>query len=433
MMSARFVLACALLLSSAMPLVAHPFADKAPNVVTDWAAIVQPAIHNASAPRSAGTSQVLHTTVMLAVYDAAIAIEGGYDPYASVIRAPRRADVRAAVATAAYLTARARVAASQYAYLDERYATYLAGIADSDAKADGIRVGEEAAAAVLARRDDDGFDAVVPYVCGTVPPPVGEFEPDTGCPAQPTDPQPADAKVGQIRPFTFSDPGRLRTDGPSPLWSNAYVRDFIETRDYGRADSAVRSAEQTDVAYFWSEHPYVFWNRNLTNLAITRRLNVRDAARFFAMAHTAASDAVIAGFATKYFYTAWRPRTAIPRADLDGNPRTDRDATWTPLLKVNHPEYPSGHGFWSTAVTDAVAAFFGTDRVRWTLVASKAAVPLLVRTERTYRDLDAIMDEVDDARVWGGLHWRHAMRDGAKIGRAVARHVARHFFRPSRW
>lgn len=429
-MISRSILTCLLLLASAVHTFANHFTDKAPNVVTDWAAIVQPAIHNAGAPRSPGTAQVLHTIVMLAVYNAAMAIEGGFEPYAADIRAPRRADVRAAVATAAYVTARARVAPSQYPYLDEQYAAYLANIPDDQAKVHGIRVGEDAAAAILERRDNDGFNDVVPYFCGTVPPTVGEFEPDAGCPAQSSDPQPVDAKVGKIRPFTFSDATRLRPGGPSSLSSDVYTADFIETRDLGRANSSVRSPEQTDIAYFWADHPYAFWNRNLVNLAIARRLNVREAARFFAMVHTAASDAVIAGFEAKYFYTAWRPRTAIPRADLDGNPYTDPDPSWTPLLKVNHPEYPSGHGFWSTAVTDAVASFFHTDKIRWTLVASKAAVPPLMLTERTYHDLDAIMREVDNARVWGGLHWRHSLRHGARIGRAVARHVAKHFFQP---
>jgi hypothetical protein len=97
---------------------------------------------------------------------------------------------------------------------------------------------------------------------------------------------------------------------------------------------------------------------------------------------------------------------------------------------VNHPEYPSGHGFWSTAVVDAIAAFFGTHKVTWTLVTSKSAVPQLVRTTRTYRDLNALMREVDDARVWAGLHWRYSMRLGAKLGRSVATHVAKSYFQP---
>lgn len=424
-MSARSVLICLLLLGSPVSMLAGQRVDGAPNVVTDWAAIVQPAIHNPGAPRSGGTAQVLHTIVMLAVYDATVAIEGGYKPYAAEIAAPRGADVRAAVATAAYLTARARVATSQYPYLDEQYAAYLALIPDRRAKTDGIRVGEQASTAVLARRENDGFDAVVPYSCSMTPPPVGEFEPDTGCPTSPTSPQPADAKVGQIRPFTFSEPGRFRPEGPYALSSEAYAAEFAETRDYGRADSQVRTPKQTDVAYFWTEHPYVFWNRNLIGMAVRARLNVRESARFFALVHTTASDAVIAGFDAKYFFTAWRPRTAIPRADEDGNPDTAGDPSWTPLLRVNHPEYPSGHGFWSTAVTEAVASFFGTRRLWVTL---EAVAAQLVQTTRTYHGVDAIMREVEDARVWGGLHWRQAIRDGATIGRAVARHVERHYF-----
>lgn len=407
-------------------------AAASPNPVIEWATIVQPAIHSAAAPRSGGTSQVLHTMVMLAVYDAVMAIEGGYQPYAAYIDAPPGADVRAAVATAAYLTVRPRVAQASLGYIDQAYSTYMAAIPDGLAKSDGTSVGQQAAEAMLARRANDGFTAVVPYACSEVPPPVGEFEPDSGCPTVPGAPQPADVKVGGITPFTLRNASHLRPAGPAPFESTTYTRDFIETRDYGRADSTVRTAEQTDVAYFWSEHPYVHWNRNLTSLAERRKLNVRRAARFFALVHTAASDAVIAGFEAKYHYRSWRPRTAIPQADADGNAYTDADATWLPLLMVNHPEYPSGHGFWSTAVVGAVAAFFGTTKVDWTIVTSRTAVPKLVVAERRYRNLGHLLGEIGDARVWGGLHWRHAIDDGAVIGGRVAAHVSLNYFRPAR-
>lgn len=97
---------------------------------------------------------------------------------------------------------------------------------------------------------------------------------------------------------------------------------------------------------------------------------------------------------------------------------------------MNHPENPSAHGFWSTAVTDSVAAFFGTNKVAWTIVTSKSAVPQVVQTERTYDSLNALTREIDDARVWAGLHWRHSMRHGDQIGRKVASHVVQNFFRP---
>ena len=396
----------------------------AQNVVTDWASIIQPAVlsNPAGGARSPGTAEILHATIQLAMYDAAMAIEGGYTPFAANISAPAGADVRAAVATAAYRTARARVAASQISYLDAQYASYMAGISDGQPKTDGIQVGEAAAAAMLALRTNDGYDNVVLYQCSSVPLPIGEFEPNGGCGTQPVD-----AKVGQIRPFTYTDPAEFRPDGPSPLTSDEYTADFIETRDYGRSNSAIRSAEQTDIVFFWSENTYNQLSRSLTSLAIARGLNVREAARFLAMTHCSAADSAIAGFAAKYYYRAWRPRTAIPLADLDGNPNTDPDPTWTPLLTVNHPEYPSGHSFFTTAVTDAVAAYFGTNKVSWTLTTT---APQAVVTSRTYRDVNTLMREVDNARIWAGLHWRHSMRHGAQIGRKVAQHVTRNYFQP---
>jgi hypothetical protein len=400
-------------------------ASELTNVVTDWAGIVQPAIHNASVPRPPASSEILHAMIQLAMYDAAIAIEGGYEPYAAPIAAQPGADIRAAVATAAYRTARARVLESQFAYLDEQYDAYLLGIPDGQAKSDGIRVGEDAAAALLALRANDGFENPVLYECSANPPPPGEFEPNAGCGTQPVD-----AKVSQIRPFTFHLASQFRPDGPMPLASKAYAKDFEETRDYGRVDSTVRTPEQTDIAYFWSEHTYVHWNRNLIRFAVCHALDVRDTARLLAMVHTAAADAIIAGFEAKYHSRFWRPRTAIPRADSDGNPHTDPDSTWIPLLTVNHPEYPSAHAFWSTALTDTIAHFLGSHRVTWTIETSRDAVPQVIQAQRTYSNLNAITREIDDARVWTGLHWRHSMHDGNQIGRKVARHVSKHFFRP---
>jgi hypothetical protein len=403
---------------------------RADNPVTDWALIAQQAIHSPAAPRSAGSSEILHTIVTLAVYDAVVAVQGGYRPYTATIEPAPWADIRAAVATAAWRTARARVAATQIPTLDAQYASYLTTVPDGFEKTEGVRIGTLAADQVLAARADDGFDSVVRYECSSVPTAPGEFEPDAGCPTGPTSPQPVDAKVGQIRPFTFQHASRQRPAGPRALTSAGYAEDFIETRDLGRLDSTARSAEQTDVAYFWSENPYVHWNRNLIALATSHELGALDTARLFAMVHTAVSDAVIVGFEAKYHYRAWRPRTAIPRADDDGNPATDADPTWRPLLMVNHPEYPSGHGFWSGALIDAVGAFFGTRRVTWTITTSKVAVPALVQTERTYDHLNALEREIGDARIWGGLHWRQSIRAGAGIGRRVAAHVLKRHFTP---
>ena len=390
------------------------------NAVELWAQIVQPAVQSSSRPPA--SSEVLHAMVHLAVYDAVVAIEGGSKPYGRPIQAPPGADVRTAVATAAYLVSRARVDAAQtnLDYLDGQYRAYMQELRADPATDLGAKIGAQAAAQILALRADDGFSNVVLYACSN-PLPIGEFEPNGGC-----ETQPVDVKLSQVKPYTLKHPDAFRPEGPDELTSEDYAEDFAETRDYGRDIGSVRTPEQTDIALFWSEHTYAQWNRNLINLAVTKRLDVRETARLFAMAHTASADAIIVGFSAKYFYRAWRPRKAIPLADLDGNPATIGDPSWKPFLSVNHPEYPSAHAFWSTALTQAVAAFFGTKRVRWTIDSKASGI---IQQERTYDDVKALTREVDDARVWSGLHWRHSMRDGDEVGRRVATYVLRHYFR----
>jgi hypothetical protein len=407
----------------------------AQNAVTDWAAIVQPPLNTPA--RLPAIQNILRAMVHIAIYDAVVAIEGGYQPFAAVISDPGGSDVRAAVATAAYLTARARVVASQIPVLDAAYTTYLATIPDGPAKTNGISVGEQAASAILALRANDGMTNTVLYVCSSNPPLAGQFEPDGGC-----NTQPAGVNVGQIRPFTFAYSDQFRPGGPDPLTSIAYTEDFIETRDFGRCDSNVRTRDETSTAYFWQT---VNIHEGLINLAIDRGLSsdVRQTARLFALVYTAAADANIAGFEAKYFYAAWRPRTAIPRADTDGNEDTFADPGWKPLISVNHPEYPSAHTYSSTAMTDSIARFFGTNRVTWRLrggilgptvapdcTPAIPTIPQLVQTERTYDDLNRVMREIYDARVWAGLHWRHSMMNGAQVGRKIAQHVWTNFFQP---
>jgi hypothetical protein len=396
-----------------------------PNVVAEWALIVQTAIHNPGEPRGVGSSYVLHTITQLAVYDAVMAIEGGFEPFHAAPKAAEDADVRAAVATAAYRATRGRVAASQFGYLDDRYGTYMATIPDGAPKQHGIEVGEAAAADILALRANDGFSNTVTYECTGTPLRVGEFEPDGGCGTQPLE-----TKLAQVTPFTFSNPAQFRPDGPSPNASDQWAADLDEVKAYGAANSTVRTAEQTDVAYFWSEHGYVHWNRNIANLAIAKGLGVAETARLLAMLWTAMSDTVVAGIDAKYFYRYWRPRTAIPRAAEDDNPKTIPDPTWTPLLSVNHPEYPSGHGFITGAMVVALTAFFGTDQLEWTIETSKTAVPKLVRTQRTYPNLGAIAADINNARVWAGLHFRNSTTAGYVLGTRVGQQAIKDRFRP---
>jgi PAP2 superfamily len=392
------------------------------NVVTDWAKIVQPAVN--TPPKAPAYQMVQRAVIQIAVYDAVMAIEGGYKPFiGSISSSPEQADVRVAAATAAWRTARSRVDPSQVSYLDTQYTAYLANTPLTKTALRGVVVGERAAAAILERRANDGFNKMVLYECSANPPPIGEFEPDGGCGTQPVG-----ANIGEITPFTFQRQSRFRPTGPDPLTSIAYSADFTATKEYGRADSAVRTPEQTDIAWFWQGADL---HAGLVSLAVDHGLSVRDAARFFALVYTAAADANIAGYEAKYHFRSWRPRSAIPRADADDNPDTEADTDWKPLISVNHPEYPSAHLFSTGAIADSVARFFGTSKITWTLTADKAAVPKVVQTERTYSDLDSMLHEIYNARIWAGLHWFNSVSDGAKIGRNVASHVYSKYFLPN--
>jgi len=382
------------------------------NAVTDWSQIAQNAI---VVGRTSTSSLVLETIVAVAVYDAVVAIEGGSEPFVASPVVTRPASTEAAVAAAARDVLVARVP-GQAASVDAQYAAYLATIPDEPAKANGITVGQEVAAAILAWRAGDGFDNVVPYV--QPPPGPGVFEP-----VAPT--TPLEVKLTQVRPFTYSSNSEFRPDGPNPLTSTEYAEDFNEVKIYGKADSSVRTPEQTEIVRFWTEAGATQQPRTLRALAAERGLGLAETARVFALVHVASADALLACFDAKYHFLFWRPIHAMQRADSDDNPATESDPTWRALLTVNHPEYPSAHACGTTALTEALAAFFGTDKVAFAMSST------VTGTTRYYDRLSDVVKEVNDARVWGGLHFRNSMMEGAWIGKKVARHVVSDFFQPT--
>jgi hypothetical protein len=228
-----------------------------------------------------------------------------------------------------------------------------------------------------------------------------------------------------ITPFTLDSASQFRPQGPDRLDSNAYTQDFNEVKELGRADSQSRTPEQTEVARFWSEYALVQWTRGLNALAMVQGLDLAGTARMSAMATMASADGLIACFDAKYHYLFWRPLHAIWRADTDGNPDTQADLTWAPLLVTpNHPEYPSAHSCSSTAIAQALAAFFGTQEVPFSLDSR------VTNTTHYYQRFKEVVPEIANARVWGGIHFRHATDDGTKIGRKVANWMSEHFFLP---
>ncbi|MGZ6036163.1 MAG: vanadium-dependent haloperoxidase, partial [Myxococcaceae bacterium] len=209
--------------------------------------------------------------------------------------------------------------------------------------------------------------------------------------------------------------------GPPPsLSSRRYAIDVAEVQALGRSDSTVRSAAQLDVAKFWSESAFTLWTRGIRNLAIARGLDELETARLMAMTSLAAADTLISCWEAKYHYFAWRPVHAITRADTDGNPLTIADPTWTALLNQNHPEYPAGHACFGSAVVTALRRYFRSSFVSMSLDSTAAA---LTSPVHQYERLAEINDEVEGARIWAGVHFRHTLRVSKKLGETVAKHA----------
>jgi hypothetical protein len=382
--------------------------------VADWSLIAQNAVV-AVGRRFPGEAAVYMGIVHATIYDTVVAIKGGYRPYAITPTVPPNTSVEAAVATAAHHVLVGRFP-DQQTGLDGVYITYLNGIPDGEAKTNGILVGEHVGVGMLLLRANDGLDSIVPYV--QRPPAPGVYEPTA--PATPLG-----TRMPRVLPLALEHEAQFRPDGPPALQSREYAQDFNRVRVLGRFDSRVRTAEQTAVARFWTDHDIPQWNRNLLRLADARGLTAIETARMLAMAHVAGGDAMIGCFDAKYHYLSWRPLHAIQRADTDGNRHTVPDQTWQPLSPTpNHPEYPSAHACHTAAIAEALESFFGRDRLRF-------SVDSLVTGEtRYYKRFREVVAEVNDARVWAGFHFRYSQEDGSRLGRKVARFVVRNFFQP---
>jgi hypothetical protein len=371
-----------------------------------------------------GEAAVYMGIVHAAIYDAAVAIEGVYRPYAISLVAPADTSAAAAIAAAARhtligLQPQLGLNASQQAILDGDYAAYLAAIPDGAAKTNGIAIGEQVAAAVLALRANDGREEN-PTVAdlGLPAPGPGVWQPNATGPV-------LGLRLPGIRPLALESASQFRPDGPNPLASPAYGDDLNEVEALGRADSTIRTPEQTAQALFWTDHDIRQWNDGMLRLAADRGLDLVQAARMLAMAHVAGGDAMIACFDAKYHYWFWRPYQAIPQADSDGNPATTGDPNWQPLRTTpNFPEYPSAHACHSSAVVAALDAFFGTHKVPFSLDSRATG------TTREYDRLHDVVKDVDLARVLVGFHFRNSDEQGSALGRKVGGYVVDHFFQP---
>jgi len=360
--------------------------------------------------------------VHLAIYDAVNAIEGApFEGYASVPAVDRPASEEAATAAAAHDVLVALFPA-QVADLDAKYAASLAALPDGSAKANGIVVGQQAASAILSKRAEDGRDASVIYTPGSGP--------GIWVPTPPAFLAALAPETPFVQPFALNSASQFRPDPPFSLTSEDWARDYNEIKALGPAVGSLRTPEQTDIARFWSDNPPLQWNRAWRALSVAKNLGLADNARYFAMLATASADALIACWDAKYFYNFWRPVTAIRAGDTDGNSETAPDPAWIGLIITpNHPEYPAAHSCFSGASTETLNYLFGTDEVGFSMDSNVAGV---VSPVRTYDRLSDALEEVLDARIYGGMHYRNSTRIGAHVGKQVSRFTTRHFFRPAK-
>jgi hypothetical protein len=390
------------------------------DTVTDWNTTAFTAL-TAAPPAGAGQPPPVSTIHLAmvhgAVYDAVNAIDRRYQPYLIALRAKRWYSKDAAAATAAYRVL-AAILPAQEATFASLYAASLAGIPAGKAKDRGIAVGETAAQVMLLIRMNDGRFGPFRFTPGTE---RGEWRP--GLPAFVNDPN---AWVKDVTPFMIRSASDFRSDGPNELSSEEYAEEFEEVKTLGSATSATRNADQTDMARFWSEGPAI-WTRITHQLSDRYDLTIADNARLFAMLYLTGADALIACWDDKAVWSFWRPITAIREAGDDDNPNTDPDPDWLPLINnPPYPDHPSGLGCVIGAMARTARDFFGTNRVEF------SATGVNSMTTRSYSRFSDATDEVVDARVYSGIHFRIADEHGAKIGKQVARWRQKHFFHPAR-
>ncbi|MER0217358.1 MAG: PA-phosphatase [Nitrosomonas sp.] len=383
----------------------HVIAD----AVTDWNQRAGDIVVNANiGPLPAERALAI---VQTSVYEAVNAITQRYPISDVKLQAAPGASIEAAVA-AANRTALAKLVPSRQTEIDSVYHAALTTIADEAAKMRGIAVGEEAAAAVLALRIDDGATAGESYRPYTQ---AGVYVP-TVLPEAP--------QWMYRKPWLMTQPSQFRPGPPPGLESELWARDFNEVKALGSKNSQQRSAEQTEIARFWEEVMPPIYHGIVRSVANMPGREITQNARLFAAVTQASDDALIAVFDAKYHYGFWRPVTAIRNADIDGNDATERDPSWIPFIDTPmHPEYPCAHCIVSAAVGTVLQAEIGDSQTPLLTTTSKAAGGVA----RSWTKLDDFMQEVASARIYDGVHYRNSGKVGSEMGKQIAQLSAKKY------
>jgi hypothetical protein len=406
------------------------------NVVQQWNAIAENTVVGSGAFQNEGLIYMAY--VSAAVYDAVTAIEGGYEPYALPIEGPPGASAEAAVVEAAYRTLRYYFPA-QAGALDALYAEALAAIPDGPAKQSGLEVGLAAASQVIMLRVDDG--RLTPIATTS---PVQFTEPGPGVWRRtPPYAAPQTPWVGSVKPFVLHNVQQFHPAPPPPLNSRQWVVEFDEVKEYGRTTNSTRTTEQTAIARFWTANVIRQYNLLGREIATNESLNLLETARLLAMINIVGADAQIAIMHWKYEFLFWRPVTAIDPTSVttdhfsqvpgfdDGNPATVEEIGWRPLVVTpNHPDYPGAHGSITGTIAEVLTEFFGSNQIDVAIHGfDPAGAAGNLAATRYFATTDQLLEEIVNARLWSGIHYRSSTEAGVKLGQKIAHFDLRHAFK----
>ncbi|WP_022890688.1 vanadium-dependent haloperoxidase [Agromyces italicus] len=400
----------------AAPAHADPDVGRDAEVIRTWSRIAEQTI--APPPPAAAVpvpaSPLYFSFVSIAMYDAVVAIEGGYRTFLPQPRAHAHASPEVAAATAAHAVLRHDFPEAAGA-LDAALAAELADVPRGVGLVHGTRVGTAAAASIIAAREGDGRGD--PHPLETVPA-AGVWRPTppgNGAMAVPW--------LGFVDPLVLESATQFPLPGPPALDSAEYAAEFDEVKAWGAEVSAVRSQAQTDVALFWNANPLTQFQGAMRVETAERGFDISETARAFALLGTSEADALISCWREKYDHPFWRPITAITLADTDGNGATTVDAAWKPLRATPaYPEYASGHACATGSSSEVFGHLFGPDSID--LDVSAGAIT------RSFDSVAELDDETMNARIWLGYHFRSAMEDGSELGHRVAQEVIDKAFTP---
>jgi hypothetical protein len=354
--------------------------------------------------------------VHIAMFDAMNGLDPRYDPYLTLPEPPAGALPEAAAAAAAHGVL-VRLFPGQRPALDAALTASLAALPDGPAKADGVQYGDFVADAIYRARLSDRILEPGPlYVPGPDP---GDYRLTS-----PGPPQPVNTGAPNWAPFALTTAAQFRPNGPNQLTSPQYARDLEEVFLSGGSLGA-RTVDEAQLATFHAEQAHFQFNRIARAESAADGKSLIEHARLFALLNIALADATTSVFEAKYFFRSWRPSTAIHNADVDGNDRTLADPTWAPFLTTPpHPEYPAAHGVVQAAAARVMKSYFGPN---YAFVTTSPTVPGVVRS---YEDFDAFIAEGRAARIFGGMHFRSSLEDGARQGLRVGNWVIDHYLLP---